>query len=206
MNFDPTAEDGPPGVGTVTGTFTIDTSIPIQDSRIAGQTGYQPTDVVAVDLVEKTNVPGLYNIGGAFGTPGPFNVFTFNQLVPDSFIFFGSLVSFPTSTATIGQTPAKFNDEPYMTLFFDTNCCNFDGLPEGPMIMFDFPYPQGGSVLPGNFDSTTSQYQYLYGTVTPVTGGVPETSTWAMMLLGFAGLGFAGYRKATHGRVALAQA
>ena len=34
----------------------------------------------------------------------------------------------------------------------------------------------------------------------PVIGGVsiaiPEPATWAMMLLGFAGLGFAGYRKA----------
>jgi hypothetical protein len=30
-------------------------------------------------------------------------------------------------------------------------------------------------------------------TVTGVTGGVPEPSTWAMMALGFAGLGFAGY-------------
>ena len=28
----------------------------------------------------------------------------------------------------------------------------------------------------------------------PAVGGVPEPSTWAMMLLGFAGLGFAGYR------------
>jgi hypothetical protein len=28
-----------------------------------------------------------------------------------------------------------------------------------------------------------------------VTSGVPEPSTWAMMMLGFAGLGFAGYRK-----------
>ncbi len=28
-----------------------------------------------------------------------------------------------------------------------------------------------------------------------VTGAVPEPSTWAMMLLGFAGLGFAAYRK-----------
>ena len=28
-------------------------------------------------------------------------------------------------------------------------------------------------------------------------GGVPEPSTWAMMLLGFAGLGFAAYRRAT---------
>jgi hypothetical protein len=33
-------------------------------------------------------------------------------------------------------------------------------------------------------------------TVTPITpGGVPEPSTWAMMLVGFAGIGFLGYRK-----------
>jgi hypothetical protein len=31
---------------------------------------------------------------------------------------------------------------------------------------------------------------------------VPESSTWAMMLLGFAGLGFAGYRQARKGRSA----
>jgi hypothetical protein len=29
----------------------------------------------------------------------------------------------------------------------------------------------------------------------PVLGGVPEPSTWAMMLVGFAGLGYAGYRR-----------
>lgn len=32
--------------------------------------------------------------------------------------------------------------------------------------------------------------------------GTPEASTWAMMLLGFAGLGFAGCRKAQGGRIA----
>ncbi len=31
---------------------------------------------------------------------------------------------------------------------------------------------------------------------------VPEPSTWAMMMLGFAGLGFTGYRKARSGRTA----
>jgi fibro-slime domain-containing protein len=34
---------------------------------------------------------------------------------------------------------------------------------------------------------------------TGITPTVPEPSTWAMMLLGFAGLGFAGYRKAKGG-------
>jgi hypothetical protein len=33
--------------------------------------------------------------------------------------------------------------------------------------------------------------------------GVPEPSTWALMLLGFAGLGFAGYRRARAGHAAL---
>jgi PEP-CTERM motif len=36
--------------------------------------------------------------------------------------------------------------------------------------------------------------------------GTPEPSTWAMMLLGFAGLGFAGYRKARGARAALSAA
>jgi hypothetical protein len=30
----------------------------------------------------------------------------------------------------------------------------------------------------------------------PETPAVPEASTWAMMLLGFAGLGYEGYRRA----------
>jgi hypothetical protein len=33
-------------------------------------------------------------------------------------------------------------------------------------------------------------------------GAVPESSTWAMMFIGFAGLGFAGYRKAREPRAA----
>jgi PEP-CTERM motif len=40
-------------------------------------------------------------------------------------------------------------------------------------------------------------------TVTPIIpGGVPEPSTWAMMLAGFAGLGFLGYRQTAKARAA----
>jgi hypothetical protein len=37
-------------------------------------------------------------------------------------------------------------------------------------------------------------------------GAVPEPATWAMMLLGFAGRGFAGYRRARSERTALSAA
>jgi hypothetical protein len=39
-------------------------------------------------------------------------------------------------------------------------------------------------------------------TVTPITSGVPEASTWAMMLAGFAGLGLLGYRQTVKTRLA----
>jgi hypothetical protein len=42
--------------------------------------------------------------------------------------------------------------------------------------------------------------QYNFTFATPLTASVPETSTWAMMLLGFASLGFAGYRRARRPR------
>jgi PEP-CTERM motif len=46
------------------------------------------------------------------------------------------------------------------------------------------------------FDNSCGQGGYAVGQV-EVFGSpaVPEPSTWAMMLLGFAGLGFAGYRR-----------
>jgi PEP-CTERM motif-containing protein len=38
-----------------------------------------------------------------------------------------------------------------------------------------------------------------YGFGADVTGGVPEPSTWAMMILGFAGIGFMAYRRKQNG-------
>ena len=45
--------------------------------------------------------------------------------------------------------------------------------------------------------SAGGEQQLAYG-----VGAVPEPATWALMLLGFAGLGFAGYRKAKAGQTA----
>jgi len=52
MNFDPTHGEGGPGVGTITGTFTVDTSA---------------LKLTSIDLTESTNTTDT--IGGAFGSP-----------------------------------------------------------------------------------------------------------------------------------------
>ena len=143
LNFDPTTQEGGTGVGTVTGTFTIDTA----------------TDLItAIDLTEKTNTNDTI-------TSVTFNVLSLSSI--------------------------DFSVKPLFPLVrTQSDCCLIDGFEGGPSIPFDFPYPGGGDVQPGNFDSITSDTRYLYGEVTPqATGGAPEASTWAMMLIGFVGLG-----------------
>jgi hypothetical protein len=40
------------------------------------------------------------------------------------------------------------------------------------------------------------RYQIMFSPgITNITNAVPEPSTWAMMILGFAGLGFMAYRR-----------
>jgi hypothetical protein len=61
MDFDPTTQDGGPGVGTITGSFSIDTTT---------------LDLTSIDLTEATNTSDTF--GGAFGSP------TFTSLNFDS--------------------------------------------------------------------------------------------------------------------------
>ena len=75
-----------------------------------------------------------------------------------------------------------------------------------------FTFPIGGnppiqtgsiSVAAAYISTADGEYSTVTGgdliASTPTTG-VPEPSTWAMMLIGFAGLGFAGYRRASKAR------
>ena len=66
-----------------------------------------------------------------------------------------------------------------------------------------FSYLGGGitEVFTSNLSFTGGDADLAF---TLVGSAVPEPSTWAMLIVGFAGLGFAGYRKAKSGRPVLA--
>jgi PEP-CTERM motif len=53
-----------------------------------------------------------------------------------------------------------------------------------------------GPFTTATFTSTANAFEFSIG-----AAGVPEASTWAMMGLGFAGLGYAAFRRNTKGRV-----
>jgi len=64
--------------------------------------------------------------------------------------------------------------------------------------VYDSVYLPSGSDYIGFISTTgnqTNQFGAVIGNVS--ISAVPEASTWAMMLLGFAGLGFVGYRRAS---------
>jgi hypothetical protein len=75
---------------------------------------------------------------------------------------------------------------------------------EEEVFSFDLPSlgVEDGIYIPSIFQDST--YSYNVGTpgVWTITG-VPEPSTWAMLLMGFAGLGFAAHRKTIKERLVL---
>ena len=68
----------------------------------------------------------------------------------------------------------------------------------GPAGSARFNYGSGetASALPTSTDSSIGHSRALFvGANFQIAGGVPEPSTWAMMILGLAGLGFINYRR-----------
>jgi hypothetical protein len=93
-----------------------------------------------------------------------------------------------------GQTISPYPDESLTASVFETyNLINALGLTSGGLSVAPATYQTVGGTL--DFESITAlSFE--------ATGGVPEASTSAMMLLGFAGLGFLGYRQTAKARVA----
>jgi hypothetical protein len=110
-----------------------------------------------------------------------------------------ALVSGPTNFGSGGLTLASSNTGDPVDI-----SSPFMGVPAG--YVSDSPLSDTSTYLSQTFISlgvTPGVYEWTWGSganqnfTLDISAGVPEPSTWAMMLLGFAGLGFVGFRRGT---------
>ena len=105
------------------------------------------------------------------------------------------------NTLTESPTFTTINGLEQVAFFTITFTSDTDG--GAPLASVGNPYPALTDAVTNSLSANVEWGSLPGATVTDninwavdATETVPEPSTWAMMLLGFAGLGFAGYRKA----------
>ena len=98
------------------------------------------------------------------------------------------------------------------TEYLENYISNYNGsLPASITTPFTHTVDANDSVLGTYYLTNNTGSETIYANLATLTvsehvGAVPEPSTWAMMLLGFAGVGFAAYRKKKTGTFAMAAA
>ena len=159
-----------------TGTYTISANGPSGPTSIAIQ---YAQDLFATTIPLVTNFNTLAGVDPAKAIPISFSGFSVPAGATQGIIFFtvgsydaGFLPNTDTGTSILANTLAP-----------DTT----------------YTYQLDYSVRLGGYDSATGDFSEqgfdlrTLGTFT--TGAVPEPSTWAMILLGFVGIGFMAYRR-----------
>jgi hypothetical protein len=140
-----------------------------------------------------TNFSSLAGLNPLHSFTVDFNSFTPNPSVSEGFTFF-TVYNFNTGVPVYSQG--------FLSPSATSVVIPGDVLSPGTKYSFELDFsdrlngaydPIGNSFSEPGFDLRTD------GSFT-TRASVPEPSTWAMMLLGFAGLGFVGYRRAQRGR------
>jgi hypothetical protein len=184
------------------------------EARTRQFTGYVAAS--ATTLAGPTFLPGVTPTSSPTGAP----VYQFNNSVTQGIpVLLDPLVATGFIYKTGGATDPNFasvllpnigNSTPYQVYtrngtawVFDTNLAantllNFGA---GGVSQFEVLGIDPSLALnPNNATDFITQLTFtgsgdFTGTMTPITTAVPEPSTWAMMILGFAGIGFMAYRR-----------
>ncbi len=188
----------------------IGTAMLIGLSAPSAEAGYivdltqQGSDVVAtgsgaIDLTGLSSI-GLSASGVGLLNPNGGGSIAVGSGVEDQYV---GVLTGPANFGSGGLTVANSNTGDPVDI-----SSPFLGVPTG--YVSDSPLSDTSTYLSQTFSSlgaTPGTYKWTWGTganqnFTLVIGNaVPEPSTWAMMALGFAGLSFAGYRRAAAGQV-----
>jgi hypothetical protein len=108
-------------------------------------------------------------------------------------LFGGSRSDYVTST--VDNLPADINFMAWISTWGGGSYCT--GFPCGGMVSDTFVQSTGGLYAnPGDTSAYVTDWAVGAQYTNYAFSTVPEPQTWAMMLVGFAGLGFAGYRRA----------
>lgn len=131
-----------------------------------------------------TGITGLNNHTSSFG-----------QSLDLGFAHTGDTLVFSLHVLTTGD------------VFYSNAALNTDG---GFHHVYATPYSGGGGIPAGTFlafeDINGGGDRDYNDTSFVIRSGVPEISTWAMMLIGFASMGFVAYRRVRRNRSALVSA
>jgi len=147
---------------------------------LSGNTGYTGVIGCSSYCPEDGNYQGFFGAVGSLGY--------ISQSFSDAV---GTTYTVSLWEASDGGTPSEFDVAINGTDYIDIN-----PVPAAGYVQYTFTFTGSGTDTLSISNQNDPAYQYVdnvYVGVGPQTA-VPEPSTWAMMLLGFAGLGFAGYR------------
>jgi hypothetical protein len=155
--------------------FTAFSTIPVSGVAFTSVSG--SFTYIAPDFVTSDTVIDAADCSASDSVLGPLACASQELIVSNIITTPQNTILFGVITPQDIVPPPEF-PEPYFAYYFDPTAFSTIGVHD--------------TVLFG-----TDQAAQL---VVSDVSSVPEPSTWAMMLLGFAGLGFAGYRKAKTGR------
>jgi hypothetical protein len=155
-----------------------------------------PSSASTITYVFAPNSSVVFDDGNTEVFAGSFTVDTTNTSLTSSITVTGSGPegTGPYTAAHTGPDPFSFNgvffDGPDGSIL-DLNI----GVSFGPATLTTLSVVWGGTVnAQGSFGYHVAG-DPLTITAAPLTAAVPEISTWAMMILGFVGLGFMAYRR-----------
>jgi len=166
--------------GSFSGPYGITGYYGIQNN--SGLYDYAPVWVIGFAVTNGFADTGEAYLGGGFYTPGP-NPFTWDA--------WGNIYNNPPFALANGVPAFKYEDSNYD--FYDNPILANDIAPGTyDQNFFWLPYAFASSaqllISDASGDVTTTS-------VFPTTSATPLPSTWTMMLIGLAGLGFVGYRQ-----------
>ena len=187
LTYDPSSSDGISGgnpITSISGVFS-DSTLGLSDVAITGLVPPTNPNTAPARLAGTSPYPvamRYFFVAGGIFAPG-------QPVAP--FLSYDNLY-YPNGAPVVcvGYPGAGQVLDPYGILFSINADGSTVGVPGDVVDLFGNGIGFGGFGL--GLADANQQYDYVGG---GITLSVPEPSTWAMMVLGFAGLGFAGYRK-----------